>query len=72
VAEERLQAAEWVLLKAIDLAPEYAPAHRDLGVIRARRGNESGARKAYWQYLKLAPRAPDAADVRRILQQKTP
>lgn len=63
------RSAHKALEKAVGIDPLYAPAWRDLGVARARLGDETGARAAYETYLRLAPQAPDAPDVRRMLGQ---
>ena len=49
--------------KSIELKPEYALAHRDLGYAYLRLGNASEARKALQKYVSLDPRARDAAEV---------
>lgn len=59
--------AEPFLRRAAALDPTFAPAWRALGIARASLGNTSGARIAYKKYLTLAPDAPDAKDVRAIL-----
>ena len=51
LAEARLQAV-------LKLAPEFAPAYGNLGVILRRRGDIPGAIDAYRQALALAPRDP--------------
>ncbi len=63
-------AAEPLLKRAAALDPSYPDAWRNLGIARARRGDLTGARIAYKKYVRLAPAAPDAADVRRILSQQ--
>lgn len=59
--------AEPLLVRAALLDPPYAKAWRHLGIARAKLGDAEGARRAYLRYLALAPRAPDAAGVRKIL-----
>ncbi len=67
--KEEFNEAERVLKRAIRLDPNYPLPYRTLGIVRARDENYDGARWAYQKYLKLAPHAPDAPDVRRILGQ---
>ncbi len=65
----KYKTAEILLKKGIGLDPTYPALHRNLGVARARRKDIAGARAAYEEYIRLAPTAPDAPDVRRILGQ---
>lgn len=67
--KEEFNEAERVLKQAMRLDPNYPLPYRTLGIVRARDENYEGARWAYQKYLKLAPHAPDAPDVRRILGQ---
>src|SRR4029077_441827 len=48
--------------KAIELKPNYAIAHRDLGFAMMRTGDLMGARKELQKYVDLSPNAKDAAD----------
>ncbi len=50
--------------KAIDLKPDYAIAHRDLGFALLRTGDLIGARTELQKYVDLDPRARDAADIK--------
>jgi tetratricopeptide (TPR) repeat protein len=52
---------------AIDAFPSEAQAHRGLGIARARLEDYTRAAGAYLLYLELAPSAPDADEVDRIL-----
>jgi tetratricopeptide (TPR) repeat protein len=52
--------------KAIEIKPDYAAAHRQLGYALLRAGDLDGAREAFSAYLQLAPDAPDAADIRAV------
>lgn len=54
--------------KAIDLKPDYAIAHRDLGFAMLRTGDMMGARKEFQKYVDLDPRAKDAADVKATIK----
>ena len=49
--------------KAIDLKPNYAIAHRDLGFALLRTGDLMGASKELQKYVDLDPRAKDAAEI---------
>jgi Flp pilus assembly protein TadD len=62
--------AEPVLVRAVLVDPSYPDGWRHLGIARAQLGDREGARRAYKKYLALAPAAPDAADVRKILGDK--
>lgn len=55
--------------KAIKLKPNLPTAHRSLGVAYTRIGQIEKAAKEYETYLKLQPDAPDASQVRQILDQ---
>lgn len=59
--------AEPLLVRAVLVDPTLADAWRHLGIARAQLGDTDGARRAYRKYLELAPKAPDAAQVRAIL-----
>lgn len=53
--------------KAISLEPDRAPAHFELGKALADMKDESGAKSALQDYLKLAPRGPHAREARKLL-----
>jgi ABC transport system ATP-binding/permease protein len=55
------------LTKALRLSPNNPQIHRGLGIAYATLGKDAAARKHYLRYLKLAPNASDAAEVRNIL-----
>ena len=60
--------AEAELLLAVKLGgPGLATAHRYLGALYVERGDDERAAAALEEYLRLAPGAPDAAQVRAIL-----
>lgn len=52
------------LEQATRLAPDWADAHFNLGLVRAKIGDYGGAIASYQRYLELAPNAPDAQKVR--------
>jgi len=54
--------------KSIDLKPDYAIAHRDLGFALLRTGDLIGARKELQKYVDLDPRARDAADIKATVK----
>lgn len=54
-------------LEATRTDPKYALPHRGLGIAHARAGNGDAAVEHYKIYLKLAPGAPDAEQVRKIV-----
>lgn len=63
----RFDDAVLVLQRAEIVDGSYPLLHRTRGIAEASRGQTDAARQAYRRYLRLAPNAPDAADVRRIL-----
>ena len=54
--------------KAIDLKPDYAIAHRDLGLALLRTGDMMGARKELAKYVQIEPNAKDAADIKATVK----
>jgi Tfp pilus assembly protein PilF len=54
----RTDAAEFYVESAVRLAPEFAAAHGNLGVIRRQRGDTAGAFAAYRRALEIDPGAP--------------
>jgi len=54
--------------KAIDLKPDYALAHRDLGFAMLRTGDLIGAGKELQKYVDLEPRARDTADIKATIK----
>jgi eukaryotic-like serine/threonine-protein kinase len=57
-----------VLLKQAKAAkPGYAPTYRVLGKVYKKLGDNGSAKAAYQRYLKLAPNAPDAEQIRTEL-----
>jgi predicted Zn-dependent protease len=70
--KEGVEARERALasyLKALSVAPEYAEAHRDLGLLYAEIGRRADARGHLERYLDLAPsEAPDRKKIRKALE----
>jgi tetratricopeptide (TPR) repeat protein len=56
------------LARAIEYDPAYAKAYRSLGVAFAKNGDTALAVQSYKEYLRRAPEAPDADQVRRIIE----
>jgi Flp pilus assembly protein TadD len=54
--------------KSIDLKPDYALAHRDLGFTLLRMGNLPEARKELQRYVDLDPRARDVAEIKDTIK----
>ena len=54
--------------KAIEVKPDYALAHRHLAYALLRAGDMAGAKKSFRKYLELAPKAPDAAEIRQTVE----
>ncbi|MEM9492681.1 MAG: tetratricopeptide repeat protein, partial [Myxococcota bacterium] len=52
---------------ALKARPGYARAHRGLGLVYERMGENKRAAKAYREYLRLAPKARDADNIRQRL-----
>ena len=53
--------------KALEFNPALSQAHRGLGIAYASLGKSKDAVREYRLYLKMAPNAPDAAQVKKIL-----
>lgn len=56
-----------LLEQALNLDATLSAAHRSLGIVHAKLHDESEAMVHYKKYLEMAPQAPDAADVKKIL-----
>ncbi len=56
-----------LLNKARAARPGYAPTYRVLGKVHVKLGEKSAARAAYQRYLRLAPKAQDADQIRKEL-----
>jgi tetratricopeptide (TPR) repeat protein len=54
--------------KAIDLKPDYANAHRDLGFALLRTGDLLAARKELQKYVELEPNAKDTAEIKATIK----
>jgi len=54
--------------KAINLKPDYAIAHRDLGFAMLRTGDMIGARKEFQKYVDLDPRGKDVAEIKATIK----
>jgi serine/threonine protein kinase len=53
---------------AIAIKPNYAEAHRSLGLVYERQGNKKQAGKSFRKYLQLAPKARDRKIIEKKLQ----
>ena len=53
---------------ALENEPAMAAAYRGLGTAYSMQGKDAQALQAYEKYLKLAPTAPDAADIRNSVK----
>jgi Flp pilus assembly protein TadD len=53
--------------KAVEIKPDYAEAWRRLAFASLRTGDLAGARNGLEQYIALSPEAPDAAQVKAML-----
>lgn len=54
--------------KAVEIKPDYARAWQELGYAQLRAGRLGPARAALERYLELAPKAPDAAEIRETVK----
>jgi cytochrome c-type biogenesis protein CcmH/NrfG len=54
--------------KAIELKPDYVQAHKQLAFALLGVGDRAGARKALEEYVRLAPDAPDAQQMRNLIE----
>lgn len=61
--------AQRFLLRALDLDPEYAPAHLHLGLVHRLQGQETQARAAFQQAIVLSPDSPTADQANRFLSE---
>jgi tetratricopeptide (TPR) repeat protein len=57
--------------KAIELKPNYAIAHRDLGFALLRVGDLKGAAKEFQKYVDIDPRAKDAGEINATIKSLT-
>jgi Flp pilus assembly protein TadD len=55
--------------KAVELDASYAVAHRELGYALVKQGDFKGAVVHFNKYLELAPKAPDAGEIRSMAKQ---
>jgi Flp pilus assembly protein TadD len=55
--------------KAVELDPKYAQAHRELGYALVQQGDFNGAVEHFKKYVELAPSAPDAGQIKSMVQQ---
>lgn len=60
--------AEAAYVRAIEIAPEFAPSYRALGVLRLKASHYADAQKYLDRYLELAPDAPDRKYVESYLK----
>ncbi len=67
LAENKALLAVEALTKCLTLDPSYAKAYRALGQAYAALGRQDRAVEALQRYLELAPASPDAAKIRRII-----
>ena len=65
----RTQKAKDALMECVDLDPAAAECHRNLGTLYRRVRATHKAREHFARYLELAPGAPDADRIKRMLEQ---
>ena len=66
--EGDVKLAEDAYVKAIEVAPEFAPSYRALGVLRLKANHYADAQRYLDRYLELAPNAPDRKYVESYLK----
>jgi len=66
---DRNEEAVRAFQKAVELDPGYAAAHRELGYTLVKQGDFKGAVAHFNKYLDLAPKAPDAGEIRAMAKQ---
>ena len=66
--DDKLDAARRKFQGAVNVSPRFAPAHRGLGLVYERAGQKARAIRAFQTYLRLAPDAADAANIRARLE----
>ncbi len=64
-----LQAAISSFTQCVQIDPNFGLCYRALGIAYAKSGNGAKAARYYRQYLKVAPNAPDAEQVKQLLEQ---
>ena len=68
VSDADMQRAIGAFKKAIEINGEYAEAHQQLGFALLGTGDMAGARNALAEYVKLAPKAPDADAMKAMIE----
>ncbi len=63
-----LQKAITALKRAIELKPDYLQAHKQLGFALLGTGDRAGAKAELQEYVRLAPSAPDVAQIQALLK----
>jgi predicted Zn-dependent protease len=66
--EGDIKLAEAAYVKSIEVAPEFAPSYRALGVLRLKANHYADAQRYLDRYLELAPDAPDRKYVESYLK----
>jgi tetratricopeptide (TPR) repeat protein len=66
---DRNEEAVRAFTKAVELDPNYAVAHRELGYALVKQGDFKGAAVHFNRYVALAPKASDAAEIRDMAKQ---
>lgn len=66
--EDDVRKAIAAFRKAIEIKPDYAMAHKQLGFALLNVGDRSGARAELQNYVQLAGDAPDVASMQKIIQ----
>ncbi len=66
--QDKAEGAAQEFQKVIELKPDQADAYQHLGFCRVKLGDYAGAITAIRKYLELVPQAPDAADMRALVE----
>ncbi len=67
-----LDSAERFLQQAVEIQPDYPPAHLHLGLVYILQGNQQRARQAWELAIQLAPESPTADQAARLMQNYFP
>ncbi len=67
-SDEDVQKAIAAFKRSIELKPDYPPARKQLGYALLQAGDSAGAKTQLAEYVRLAPNAPDAAQIQSLLK----
>jgi tetratricopeptide (TPR) repeat protein len=67
-SDEDVRKAIAAFKRSIELKPDYPPARKQLGYALLQSGDSTGAKTQLAEYVRLAPNAPDAAQIQSLLK----